>query len=74
MLTSRPKLIRDYTDLEILAETSEGDAICLPAKTSVLPSSPATLSMMPHTLASEFFRDVEAGLSPEVPYNYFPQK
>ena len=26
-----------------------------------------------HTLASEFFRDVEAGLSPDIPYNYFPQ-
>lgn len=23
--------------------------------------------------ASEYFRDVEAGLNPEIPHNYFPQ-
>ncbi|MBN0038190.1 homoserine O-succinyltransferase, partial [Pseudomonas aeruginosa] len=26
-----------------------------------------------NTLASEYFRDVEAGLNPEIPHNYFPQ-
>mgnify|MGYP000885799013 CR=1 FL=1 len=40
------QLIRDYTDLDILAETEAGDA---------------------------YLFDVEAGLNPDVPYNYFPK-
>ena len=56
-------LIRDYTDLEILAETEEDKRI---AFVTGHPEYDA------QTLAQEFFRDVEAGLDPDVPYNYFP--
>lgn len=38
-------LIRDYTDLEILAETEEGMRTCLPAKINVLRLSPVILNM-----------------------------
>ncbi len=47
--------------------------ICSPVKISASPLSPAT-EYDANTTASEYFRDVEAGLNPEIPHNYFPQR
>ena len=66
-------LIRDYTDLEILAETDDGDAYLVASKDKRIAFVTGHPEYDDHTLAGEYFRDVEAGLSPEVPYNYFPQ-
>ena len=67
------QLIRDYTDLEILAETEEGDAYLFASKDKRIAFVTGHPEYDPHTLASEYFRDVEAGLNPDVPYNYFPK-
>lgn len=67
-------LIRDYTDLEILAETEEGDAYLFASKDKRIAFVTGHPEYDAHTLAGEYFRDVEAGLNPEVPYNYFPKR
>lgn len=66
-------LIRDYTDLEILAETEEGDAYLFASKDKRIAFVTGHPEYDANTLACEFFRDVEAGLDPQVPHNYFPQ-
>ncbi|WP_434665644.1 homoserine O-succinyltransferase MetA [Klebsiella sp. B345] len=66
-------LIRDYTDLEILAETEEGDAYLFASKDKRIAFVTGHPEYDANTLASEFFRDVDAGLSPQIPDNYFPQ-
>lgn len=66
-------LIRDYTDLEILAESEEGDAYLFASKDKRIAFVTGHPEYDANTLASEFFRDVEAGLDPQVPHNYFPQ-
>ncbi|MDV3383508.1 homoserine O-succinyltransferase [Klebsiella pneumoniae] len=65
-------LIRDYTDLEILAETEEGDAYLFASKDKRIAFVTYHPEYDANTLASEYFRDVE-GLNPEIPHNYFPQ-
>ncbi|HFV1960280.1 TPA: homoserine O-succinyltransferase [Escherichia coli] len=65
-------LIRDYTDLEILAETEEGDAYLFASKDKRIAFVTGHPEYDAQTLAQEYFRDVEVGLGPEVPYNYFP--
>ena len=65
-------LIRDYTELEILAETEEGDAYLFASKDKRIAFVTGHPEYDAQTLAQEYFRDVEAGLGPEVPYNYFP--
>lgn len=65
-------LIRDYTDLEILAETEEGDAYLFASKDKRIAFVTGHPEYDAQTLAQEFFRDVEGGLDPDVPYNYFP--
>lgn len=66
-------LIRDYTDLDILAETSEGDAYLFASKDKRIAFVTGHPEYDANTLAGEYFRDVEAGLDPVVPYNYFPK-
>ncbi|MCP6612299.1 homoserine O-succinyltransferase, partial [Klebsiella pneumoniae] len=56
------QLIRDYTDLEILAETEDGDAYLFASKDKRIAFVTGHPEYDPHTLASEYFRDVEAGL------------
>ncbi len=65
-------LIRDYTDLEILAETEQGDAYLFASKDKRIAFVTGHPEYDAQTLAQEYFRDVEAGLNPDVPYNYFP--
>ncbi|MGV3346537.1 homoserine O-succinyltransferase [Enterobacteriaceae bacterium LUAb1] len=65
-------LIREYTDLNIFAESQEGDAYLFasPDKRVVFVTGHPEYDA--HTLAGEYFRDTEAGLLPRLPYNYFP--
>lgn len=65
-------LIRDYTDLDILAETDGGDAYLFASKDKRIAFVTGHPEYDANTLAGEFFRDVEAGLNPVVPHNYFP--
>ncbi len=65
-------MIRDYTDLEILAETEEGDAYLFASKDKRIAFVTGHPEYDAQTLAQEYCRDVEAGLDPDVPYNYFP--
>ena len=67
-------LIRDYTDLEILAERKrkKGMPILFASKDKRIAFVTGHPEYDAQTLAQEYFRDVEAGLDPEVPYNYFP--
>ncbi|MDI6406138.1 homoserine O-succinyltransferase [Cronobacter malonaticus] len=65
-------LIRDYTDLDILAESEEGDAYLFASKDKRIAFVTGHPEYDALTLAGEYFRDVEAGLAPRVPYNYFP--
>ncbi|MDK1252250.1 homoserine O-succinyltransferase [Cronobacter dublinensis] len=65
-------LIRDYTDLDIFAESEEGDAYLFASKDKRIAFVTGHPEYDALTLAGEYFRDVEAGLSPCVPYNYFP--
>ncbi|MCR1575570.1 homoserine O-succinyltransferase [Klebsiella aerogenes] len=65
-------LIRDYTDLDILAETEDGDAYLFASKDKRIAFVTGHPEYDPHTLANEYFRDLEAGLAPQLPDNYFP--
>lgn len=65
-------LIRDYTDLDILAETEDGDAYLFASKDKRIAFVTGHPEYDPHTPASEYFRDLEAGLAPQLPENYFP--
>ncbi len=65
-------LIHDYTDLEILAESEEGDAYLFASKDKRIAFVTGHPEYDANTLAGEYFRDVDAGLNPQLPYNYFP--
>ncbi|MFP1455343.1 homoserine O-succinyltransferase [Escherichia coli] len=67
-----PAALIGDTDLEILAETEEGDAYLFASKDKRIAFVTGHPEYDAQTLAQEFFRDVEAGLDPDVPYNYFP--
>lgn len=55
-------------------KTEDGDAYLFASKDKRIAFVTGHPEYDPHTLASEYFRDVEAGLNPDVPYNYFPRK
>lgn len=65
-------VIRDNTDLEIFAESCEGDAYLFASKDKRIAFVTGHPEYDAHTLAGEYFRDVEAGLNPTVPRHYFP--
>ena len=65
-------LIRQHTDLEIFAESDSGDAYLFASKDKRIAFVTGHPEYDALTLASEYFRDLEAGLEPVLPYNYFP--
>ncbi|WP_075182823.1 homoserine O-succinyltransferase [Pantoea sp. 1.19] len=65
-------LIRQYTDLEIFAESAEGDAYLFASPDKRIAFVTGHPEYDAFTLANEYLRDVEAGLAPPVPENYFP--
>ena len=67
------QLIRDYTDLEIFAESEQAGPYLLGSKDKRLAFVTGHPEYDALTLAGEFQRDSEAGLNPVIPWNYFPQ-
>ncbi len=65
-------VIREHTDLEIFAESEQGDAylFATPDKRMAFVTGHPEYDAL--TLAGEYFRDVEAGIEAALPENYFP--
>jgi homoserine O-succinyltransferase len=64
--------LREYTDLELLAESDATGAYLFASRDKRIAFVTGHPEYDAGTLASEFFRDREAGLNPLVPENYFP--
>ncbi|RLM20195.1 homoserine O-succinyltransferase [Brenneria alni] len=65
-------VIRKHTDLDILAESVETGAYLFASRDKRLAFVTGHPEYDASTLASEYFRDREAGLNPKPPVNYFP--
>lgn len=65
------ELIRNHTDLEILASSEEAGAYLFASKDKRLAFVTGHPEYDRDTLAQEYWRDVDAGISPEIPCNYF---
>ncbi|MEN3753223.1 homoserine O-acetyltransferase MetA [Mangrovibacter yixingensis] len=65
-------MIRDYTDLDIFAESEGGDAYLFASRDKRLAFVTGHPEYDATTLANEYFRDIEAGIAPVIPHNYFP--
>ncbi|MDW5502602.1 homoserine O-succinyltransferase [Pseudomonas lundensis] len=66
------EIIRQYTDLDILAESEQTGAYLFASKDKRLAFVTGHPEYDVLTLAGEYFRDHDAGLDPVVPLNYFP--
>lgn len=66
------EIIRQYTDLDILAESEQTGAYLFASKDKRLAFVTGHPEYDVLTLAGEYFRDHDAGLNPVVPLNYFP--
>lgn len=64
--------IRDYTDLEIFAESDLAGAYLFASKDKRLVFVTGHPEYDALTLSEEYHRDYEAGLKPDIPFNYFP--
>ncbi|MBK0096435.1 homoserine O-succinyltransferase [Erwinia sp. S63] len=67
------QLIRDYTDLELFAESETTGAYLMASKDKRLAFVTGHPEYDALTLSGEYHRDYDAGLHPEVPFNYFPR-
>ncbi|ADN00257.1 homoserine O-acetyltransferase MetA [Dickeya dadantii] len=65
-------VIREHTDLDILVESEEAGAYLFASKDKRLAFVTGHPEYDALTLASEYFRDYDAGLNPVIPVNYFP--
>jgi len=65
--------LRKYNDLEILAESEDAGAYLFATKDKRMAFVTGHPEYDADTLAGEYLRDSEAGLSPDMPVNYFPQ-
>lgn len=66
------ELIRNHTDLEIFAESESGDAYLFASRDKRLVFVTGHPEYDVLTLSGEYFRDLDAGQTPEIPHNYFP--
>jgi len=64
--------LRKYTDLDILAESEDAGAYLFATKDKRMAFVTGHPEYDAGTLAGEYLRDLEAGLSPDMPSNYFP--
>ncbi|MEG7503537.1 homoserine O-succinyltransferase [Providencia stuartii] len=64
-------LIRKHTDLDILASSQEAGAYLFASKDKRLVFVTGHPEYDADTLAQEYWRDVDAGISPNIPCNYF---
>lgn len=67
-------VLREYSDLDILAESEQAGAYLFATKDKRMAFVTGHPEYDAHTLSGEYFRDVAAGLSPDVPVNYFPDE
>ncbi|WP_431224720.1 homoserine O-succinyltransferase MetA [Serratia sp. L9] len=65
-------IIRQYTDLEILAESALAGAYLFASRDKRLAFVTGHPEYDTLTLAGEYCRDNDAGLNPAIPLNYFP--
>ncbi len=65
-------IIREYTDLDILAESELAGAYLFASKDKRLAFVTGHPEYDTLTLAGEYCRDNDAGLNPTIPLNYFP--
>ncbi|MFC0228025.1 homoserine O-acetyltransferase MetA [Serratia aquatilis] len=65
-------IIRQYTDLDVLAESELAGAYLFASKDKRLAFVTGHPEYDPLTLAGEYCRDKDAGLNPPIPLNYFP--
>ncbi|NIG98417.1 MAG: homoserine O-succinyltransferase [Serratia symbiotica] len=66
------EIICQYTDLDILAESEQTGVYLFASKDKRLAFVTGHPEYNALTLASEYFRDSDAGLNPALPLNYFP--
>ncbi|OJH85266.1 homoserine O-acetyltransferase MetA [Serratia marcescens] len=66
------EVIRQYTDLDILAESEQAGAYLFASRDKRLAFVTGHPEYDTMTLAGEYCRDNDAGLDPAVPLNYFP--
>lgn len=65
-------VIRHYTDLQMLAELKNGDGYLFTSQDKRTVFVTGHPEYDTNTLANEYYRDVQAGLNPQLPENYFP--
>ncbi|WP_337264404.1 MULTISPECIES: homoserine O-acetyltransferase MetA [unclassified Serratia (in: enterobacteria)] len=65
-------VIRQYTDLDILAESEQAGAYLFASRDKRLAFVTGHPEYDTLTLAGEYCRDNDAGLNPSIPLNYFP--
>jgi homoserine O-succinyltransferase len=65
--------LRKYSDLDILAESEDAGAYLFATKDKRMAFVTGHPEYDAGTLAGEYLRDLDAGLSPDMPYNYFPE-
>ncbi|MGL4467194.1 MAG: homoserine O-acetyltransferase/O-succinyltransferase family protein, partial [Plesiomonas shigelloides] len=64
-------VLRQYSDLDILAESEQAGAYLFATRDKRLAFVTGHPEYDAHTLAEEYFRDRQAGLNPQIPVNYF---
>ncbi|CAK9886384.1 MAG: Homoserine O-succinyltransferase [Candidatus Erwinia impunctatus] len=67
------QILRDHTDLDLLAESDQAGAYLFASKDKRLAFVTGHPEYDALTLAGEYQRDLQAGLSPEIPHHYYPQ-
>ncbi len=65
--------LRKYSDLDILAESEDAGAYLFATKDKRMAFVTGHPEYDAGTLAGEYLRDLAAGLSPDMPDNYFPE-
>jgi len=65
--------LRKYPDLDIFAESEEAGAYLFATKDKRMAFVTGHPEYDADTLAGEYLRDRDAGLLPDMPFNYFPQ-
>lgn len=64
--------IKNNENLDVLAESKEAGELLISSKDRKMLFITGHMEYDADTLATEYFRDVDKGINPEVPENYFP--
>ena len=64
--------IKNNENLDVLAESKEAGELLISSKDRKMLFITGHMEYDPDTLATEYFRDVDKGINPDVPENYFP--